>query len=159
VTGVTAHYVTEEVDRGDILLQRAIEIGDDENDGQLRRRLAAVAAGMIPELISMFAAHQRPRGQPQGDRTASQAPRPSADEGRLHPNMGVDLIRRKMRALNPLPGTSIEVGGRWVAVSRFALRPDSRGAGIYDSAGAVDVVADTGAIRLFKCEGVSPSRS
>ena len=171
VTGVTAHYVIEKVDEGNILFQRSIAIGEVDNDGQLRQKLANLAGEMIPELIGMFAGFTKPASAPQDHSLATLAPKPTVEDGYLElatdplppspfPLRGrsrIDLIRRKMRAFNPLPGTSILVkdwnvpeGGRRVAVDRFALFQDSRADGLYENDNSIDLIIDSQAIRLHK---------
>jgi folate-dependent phosphoribosylglycinamide formyltransferase PurN len=39
-TGVTAHYVTEHIDSGEIILQRSIDIGSDETLHSLQTKVA-----------------------------------------------------------------------------------------------------------------------
>jgi len=56
LSGVTIHFVDEEVDHGPIILQEAVEVfpGDDEND--LRRRIQEVEHRVYPQVIDAFAA-------------------------------------------------------------------------------------------------------
>jgi len=56
LTGVTIHFVDEEVDHGPIIYQEAVEVfaGDTEDD--LRRRIQAVEHRCYPEAIHAFAA-------------------------------------------------------------------------------------------------------
>src|SRR5439155_21596260 len=42
-TGVTAHFLTREPDRGDIVLQREVGIEESDTDGSLRRKLHSAA--------------------------------------------------------------------------------------------------------------------
>ncbi|GAB4544512.1 MAG: hypothetical protein Kow0063_38240 [Anaerolineae bacterium] len=150
VTGVTAHYVTEKLDEGNMLLQRSMVIDEADNDGRLRQKLARLTGEMIPELIGMFAGFTRPAGTPQDHSQASFAPKPTQEDGYLELASDIDTVRRKMRAFNPLPGTSILVGGKRVAVDRFELLQDDRPDGVYNGGHAIDLVIDSLAIRLSK---------
>jgi methionyl-tRNA formyltransferase len=150
ITGVTVHYVSDKLDGGDILLQRSMHIEGIENDGALRRQLAKLAGAMVPELIEMFANFNKPAGRPQDHTLASFAPKPTAGDGYLERAADIDTIRRKMRAFNPLPGTSILVGDRRVPVDRFEVLRDDRARGLYERENAIDLVADSHAIRLVK---------
>jgi methionyl-tRNA formyltransferase len=151
VSGVTAHYVSEAVDEGNILLQRSLSISGITNDGALRHDLARLAGEMIPDLIEMFAGGGKPPGQVQDHRLASLAPKPAAEAGELDPARDdIDTIRRKMRAFNPLPGTTLRLGQRRVAVDRFELMADNRSDGWYEQEPAIDMVVASQAIRLFK---------
>ena len=148
-TGVTAHYITETVDEGDILLQRSLVIDAADNDGCLRRKLARMAAQMIPEVIGLFDGFTRPAGVAQDHRLASSAPRPGSEDGYLEGSADIDAVRRKVRAFNPLPGTSILVDDRRVAVNRYDLFEDGRENGIYAGEFFIDYVINARAIRLF----------
>ncbi|MCL2152645.1 MAG: phosphoribosylglycinamide formyltransferase [Oscillospiraceae bacterium] len=55
VTGATAHFVTEVVDDGPIILQKAVEIYEDDTPQTLQRRVMEEAEWKIlPEAISLF---------------------------------------------------------------------------------------------------------
>jgi methionyl-tRNA formyltransferase len=150
VAGVTAHYVTEKLDEGNILSQRSVAINEMDNDGQLRQKLARLAGEMIPELIGMFAGFTKPAGRLQDHSLATLAPRPTAEDGYLELAADIPTIRRKVRAFNPLPGTSILVGERRVTVDRFELYQNSRADGLYDNDNFIDLIIDSQAIRLYK---------
>jgi UDP-4-amino-4-deoxy-L-arabinose formyltransferase/UDP-glucuronic acid dehydrogenase (UDP-4-keto-hexauronic acid decarboxylating) len=150
VTGMTIHYVTDRPDEGNILLQRSIVIGNTDNDGQLRQKLARLAGELVPELVGMFSASTKPAGTPQDHSLVTLAPKPTVEEGYLERAMDINTIRRKMRAFNPLPGTSILIGNRRVAVDRFERFQESRTDGIYDNGHSIDLVINSEAIRLYK---------
>lgn len=150
VTGITVHYVTEYVDEGDILLQRSLNISETDNDGRLRYRLAKLAGDLTPELVGMFAGFTRPVGKPQAHGLASSAPKPTVEDGYLEQAADVDAIRRRVRAFNPLPGTSILVGGARVAVDRFEMMRNGGLERVWASKDAVEVNVGGRAIRLFK---------
>jgi len=55
VTGATAHFVTETVDDGPIILQRAVPVLEDDTPSTLQRRVMEEAEWKIlPEAISLF---------------------------------------------------------------------------------------------------------
>jgi len=53
-TGITVHLLTEEVDSGDILIQKEIGIEKKDNEGSLRKKLAFSAAETTQELIMLI---------------------------------------------------------------------------------------------------------
>lgn len=149
-TGVTVHYVTDRVDEGNILLQKSISIDEMENDGQLRRKLSSLSAKMVPEIITMFSGATRPVGTPQDHSLATLAPKPAVEDGCLEQCVDVNAIQNRVRAFNPLPGTSYAVGDQRIVVDRFQLVPVDGPDGIYDEGDTIKVILDTQAIRLFK---------
>ena len=55
VTGATAHFATENVDDGPVILQKAVEIFEDDTPAALQRRVMEEAEWKIlPEAISLF---------------------------------------------------------------------------------------------------------
>ena len=55
VTGATAHFATESVDDGPIILQKAVQILEDDTPATLQRRVMEEAEWKIlPEAISLF---------------------------------------------------------------------------------------------------------
>ena len=121
ITGVTVHYVTEKLDEGDILLQKAIIISETDDDGRLRQKLAKLAAEMVPELVELFAGFKKPVGIPQDNSMACFAPRPTVEDGYLELATDINTIQRRIRAFNPLPGTSILISDERISVGRFEL--------------------------------------
>lgn len=103
-TGITYHVLTEQIDAGDILLKRAISIGG-LVDGELRRKLAGLAADMLDPFLTMYMSGNL-LGSPQ-----------KMDEGRYFPKVtskeGVMLLRSggfpkesMQRGLTPYPGVT-----------------------------------------------------
>ncbi len=56
VTGVTVHYVTDDVDAGPIVLQAAVPVLDDDTPGSLLERLHEQEHRLLPEAIALHAA-------------------------------------------------------------------------------------------------------
>ena len=148
-TGVTIHYVTKKLDDGDILLQKSSDISETDNDGRLRHKLAQLAAEMVPELVELFSGFNKPAGTPQDHSLACYAPKPIIEDGYLELAPDIETIRRKMRAFNPLPGTSILLGNRRTLVDRCELIKGNHIDGCYESSDTIDVFLESQAIRLY----------
>lgn len=52
--GVTVHFVNEELDAGDILLQKNIEISNNDNENTLRRKAIKLGTEMIAEAVTLI---------------------------------------------------------------------------------------------------------
>ena len=150
VTGVTVHSMTEKLDDGDILLQRSIAVGESDNDGHLRKKLAILSGEMVREVIDKFAGFTRPTGTAQNNDLVSLAPKPTVEDGYIELAPDIASVRRKMRAFNPLPGTSILVGNKRVTVDRFELLQDTRRDGLYRNHDSIDLIIGSQAIRLYE---------
>ena len=55
VTGVTVHFVDEELDHGPIIRQEAVEILPDDDEATLHRRIQGVEHRLLPEVVSELA--------------------------------------------------------------------------------------------------------
>lgn len=55
VTGVTVHFVDESVDGGPIILQKAIEVLDEDTPETLAERVKTVEHELLPQAIKLFA--------------------------------------------------------------------------------------------------------
>ncbi len=54
ITGATVHFVDEEYDHGPIILQKAVEVLDDDTPDSLAERVQAVEREIYPEAIRLF---------------------------------------------------------------------------------------------------------
>jgi formyltetrahydrofolate-dependent phosphoribosylglycinamide formyltransferase len=55
VSGVTIHFVDEEVDHGPIILQEAVSIVDGESEASLQARVQAIEHRAFPQVVDAFA--------------------------------------------------------------------------------------------------------
>lgn len=53
-TGATTFFLTHEIDTGKIILQRTIEIGEDDNAGTIHDKLMVMGAGMVTETVGLL---------------------------------------------------------------------------------------------------------
>jgi phosphoribosylglycinamide formyltransferase-1 len=56
VTGVTVHFVVEEVDAGPIVAQEAVAIGPDDTADSLHERLKTIEHRLLPDAVALFCA-------------------------------------------------------------------------------------------------------
>ncbi|MEP7145387.1 MAG: methionyl-tRNA formyltransferase [bacterium] len=150
-TGVTVHFLTENLDSGNIILQKDLYISSDDNYSSLKRKIAVLSGEIIPEVLNLFAEGHKPEGLIQNEKESSYFPKPKAEDAYLESETSIVTIKNKMRALNPFPGTSILIGGKRIRVNKFELLKtlDSNN-GLTDSETFVDVRLNSCGIRLFK---------
>ena len=55
LTGATVHFADDEYDHGPIILQRAVEVRDDDDPASLAARVQAVERQLVPEAIRLIA--------------------------------------------------------------------------------------------------------
>jgi methionyl-tRNA formyltransferase len=107
-TGITAMYMDEGLDTGDILLQRRVEILPNDTGGSLHDRLAQIAPEALLESLRLVAAENAPR-IPQDNARATYAPKLKREHGLIDWSESAEAIERKIRAYNPWPGAFMKV--------------------------------------------------
>jgi len=108
-TGSTFFVMDRGADSGDIVSQREVTIGDDDDAGSLYARLGAVAESQIDEICGELAAGRLPR-TPQNPARANAWRRRTRRDGVIDWRMPAAGIRNLVRALtSPYPGATCVV--------------------------------------------------
>jgi methionyl-tRNA formyltransferase len=103
-TGITAMHVVRELDAGDVILSRSIDISAVETGGSLHDRLAELAVEVLEEALIQLEAGSAPR-IPQDPALVSYIPKLERDDGRIDWSQPATAIERRIRAYDPWPGT------------------------------------------------------
>ncbi|MGM9522083.1 MAG: methionyl-tRNA formyltransferase [Oscillospiraceae bacterium] len=114
-TGVTAMYMAEEMDAGDIIEARRTEILPGETSGELFSRLAPIGAGLLCDTIRNILSGNFTR-TPQDSSCATFAPPLTKDMSDISWAQEGEKIVSKINGLNPWPVASAEING-----TRFKL--------------------------------------
>lgn len=101
-TGVTTFFIQQKVDTGNVILQRATPIGDDDNAGSLHDRLSLLGADVLLETVDRIASGTV-QPQRQNDSLASPAPKIFKDDCRIDWSWPADRIYNFVRGLSPYP--------------------------------------------------------
>ena len=127
ITGITIMAMNEEMDAGDILLQRPTPIAVEETGGSLTERLATLGASALGEALDGLEVNALvPRPQPAEGVTF--APRIERADGRLDWQRPAVELERQVRAFAPVPSAFTTLGGRVLKVHRARVDTDA-GAG------------------------------
>lgn len=112
-TGVTTMKMVRELDAGDIYEQIETKIGVRESVGELHDRLAVIGGELILSTIEKLAAGTLV-GRAQDVSLVTLAHKLTKEMEALDPTLSAVELDRRVRALNPWPGTSfwIETGGK-----------------------------------------------
>lgn len=102
-TGVTTMRMIASLDAGDILMQRAIPISDDDTTATLEVRLALLGADLLIETLDALAAGAV-HPVPQDHDRATWAPTLSKDDGRIDWSLPARELWLRVRAFDPWPG-------------------------------------------------------
>lgn len=102
-SGITVMYMSEELDTGDILLQKTSAIRHRETSGSLHDRLARLAPEALESALDMLIHGEAPRIPQAGDQ-ATYAGKLDRDSGLVHWSESCWQIDRLVRAMTPWPG-------------------------------------------------------
>jgi methionyl-tRNA formyltransferase len=128
-TGVTLHYMEEKPDRGDIVAQRAVPIGDSDTALTLFRKLTAAAAALMRETYPLLCAGTAPR-LPQDHARASYFGGRRPADGRIDWTQSARAIFNLVRAVtHPYPGAFGLWKGRALYVWEAHPVPEARPSG------------------------------
>jgi methionyl-tRNA formyltransferase len=109
VSGVTTFTITHEIDTGEILLQQKVEIGNDENAGELHDKLVITGAALLLETVEKIESRDiKPFPQPEIPNTHP-APKLFRETCEINWNLTVEQVRNLIRGLSPHPGAWCEL--------------------------------------------------
>lgn len=146
-TGITIMQVSEPMDAGDILLQKAIPIAATDTGGSLHDKLARLGAEALQEAIALLKAGRlTPRQQNEAEVT--QAPLIQKDDGRVDWHLAAAVIERRVRAFNPWPSAYATLNGKllkiFAAQVEHAPRPSQAAPGTIIEVTPVSMSVATG---------------
>jgi methionyl-tRNA formyltransferase len=127
-TGVTVFFIGEEVDAGDIIMQRTVPIGADETAGELSERLAHIGGQALLETVDAIARDQIPRIT-QSLAEPCPAPKLKKEVGRIDWTKAALQVNNLIRGLNPKPGAFTTFQGQTIKIHRaLVIGEASKGA-------------------------------
>jgi len=122
-TGVSSIFMKEEVDEGEIILQRKVPIDYEDNYLSLLEKLCEVGVNLLEETLDLIR-EGKASPYPQDDSGASYAPFLKKSDGHIVWNDSSHRILNRIRALNPWPGTYVKVNsGKKVKILEAKIAP------------------------------------
>ena len=102
-TGVTTFFLQQEIDTGDLILQKRTPITDGDNAGTIHDRLMSIGAAAVVETVDCIIAGNAPKTpQPQGV-TLKSAPKIFKETCRIDWTQSCHQIFNFLRGLSPYP--------------------------------------------------------
>jgi len=152
-SGVTTMKLVEKLDAGDILLQARTPISSEDTAGTLHDRLMQMGADLIVPTLQGLAEGSL-RGEVQDESQVTYAAKLSKEMEWLDSAQTAEVLDRRVRALNPWPGTSVWLGGNRLKVKRARLRRDISGqkGKVYERAGMLLLGTESGALELLSVQ-------
>lgn len=160
-TGVTVLHVSEELDAGDIILQRAVAIHADDTSATLEARLAQEGAALLGAALPLLEANQAPR-RPQDPSRVTYAPKLSPREALAHWQDPAQKIVDRVRAFNPWPVAYTLRDGVPLKIWRAAAGPRAAsatpGTVLAADRDGLWIAAGDGAVQLLEVQPASGRR-
>lgn len=125
-TGVTIMQMDAGLDTGDMLLMERVAIAPQDTTGTLHDKLAALGGRMVVEALEL-AAFGRLRPQPQPAEGVTYAHKIEKAEAAIAWSQPADVIERRIRAFDPFPGATAQLGGETVKLWRAQALLQGRG--------------------------------
>jgi methionyl-tRNA formyltransferase len=155
-SGVTTMRIVRQLDAGDILIQRSTPISDRETAESLHDRLSLMGGDLIVETLSGVAAGKiLPRVQDESQVTYAHKLDKAMEV--LDPSLGAAVLDRKIRALNPWPGTSVWLSKTGDRIKIKEARPypqvnASRPLGLFERSGMLFLGTEQGSLEVVRLQ-------
>lgn len=156
-TGITIMQISEQMDAGNILLQKALPIAAADTGGSLHDKLARLGAKALQEAIELLKAGQLTARQ-QNESEVTSAPLIKKEDGRINWNLDAVVIERRVRAFNPWPSAYTALNGKllkvFAAQVEHSLRSSQAAPGtiIEVTPVSVSVVTGNGVLTLLEVQ-------
>jgi len=121
-TGVTIMQMDAGLDTGDMLLEERIAIGPEDSTGTLHDKLAALGGRLVVQALELAACGGlKPVPQPAAGVTYAQ--KIDKAEAAIAWRQPAEAIARRIRAFDPVPGASAQLGGETLKIWRARALP------------------------------------
>jgi len=151
-TGVTTFFLKQDVDTGNIILQRSMPIGPEETAGEVHDRMMEIGADVVLETVKLIEAGKAV-ATPQDESLASPAPKIFKEDCRIPWQKPSLEVHNHIRGLSPHPGAWTTSGDRVLKIYRSRVVEGSGDPGqILDTEGRLVVACGTGAVEVLELQ-------
>lgn len=116
--GVTAMYMEEGLDCGDMILKMSVPVGENETSEELYERLEALGAQCLSETMKRFEGGKKAPAVPQDDSKSSLAPMLEKAMGKLDFSKSAQEVHNWIRGMNSWPSAFTKYKGKLLKVHR-----------------------------------------
>lgn len=120
-TGVTIMQTAEGLDTGDILLQKSIEIAENDTAGTLFDKLGMLGAESLMEYLDSLEKGIKISPIKQDEKSASYYPMLKKTDGKIDWSLSAKEICNRVRGVTPWPGAYTHIGGKILKL--FGVKP------------------------------------
>lgn len=119
-TGVTTMFINEKLDEGDILLQKAVPIKEEDNVGTIHDLLADLGADLLVKTLTLMEQGQL-ISRPQNHSQATFAPPLRREDEIIDWSKSAQAIFNQTRGMDPWPGAKTTWGKRILKIYRVKV--------------------------------------
>lgn len=132
-SGVTTFMLNHQIDCGDIIEQRRVEITSEMNAGELHDKLMVVGADLVVDTVKKIEQGRVVFHRQNGEST--QAPKIFKDDCKIDFSMGSREIYDKIRGLSPYPTAWCEIGSTTAKIyaAKYVIENHSITSGCYET--------------------------
>ncbi len=124
-TGVTTFYINENIDSGDILLQKKVEISENETAGTLTDKLSFEGSQLLCETIDRLSKNKITAKPQKLLDDIKLAPKINAENSHLNLEKKIDEIKSMIRGLSPSPGAWVTLKTKKTSIVMKIFDSDS----------------------------------
>ena len=150
-TGVTAMYMDEGLDTGDMLMKTEIDIGENETADELHDRLSAVGAELAVDVIRAFE-NGTVKREKQDDSKSSYTKMLTKEMSKIDFSRPALQIHNQVRGLNSWPSASAMLNGKRIKIHRTAVSKGSGSPGQILSLNPLVVACGEGAVEIVELQ-------
>lgn len=154
-TGITIQKMGLQLDAGDILLQKKIDIGPEETSAELLERLALLGGEALVEAVRIMEGGTA-KFTPQNSKCVSYAPKIERSHAKIDWSKDATFIYNQVRSLQPWPVAETLLGGGRLKIFKASVEESSEpakpGQIFTDSKSFVRVKCGVGALSLLEVQ-------
>jgi methionyl-tRNA formyltransferase len=162
-TGITIMQMDADLDTGDMLLVREVTIGETQTAGELHDVLADTGAAAIVQALRALGSTGL-AAVPQPEDGVTYAAKLDKAEAALDFSLSADVLARRVRAFNPVPGATLRLPGLddpvkvWRAEALPGAAAAAPGTVLRATLQGIDVAAAEGILRLLELQKAGGKR-
>jgi methionyl-tRNA formyltransferase len=162
-TGITIMQMDAGLDTGDMLLVREVPIGETQTAGELHDVLADTGAAAIVQALQALGSTGLD-AVPQPEDGVTYAAKLDKAEAALDFSLSADVLARRVRAFNPVPGATLRLPGVddpvkvWRAEALPGATAAAPGTVLRATPQGIDVAAAEGILRLLELQKAGGKR-
>ena len=151
-TGITVMQVSQQMDAGAILLQKATPITHSETGGSLHDKLAVLGAEALREALALFR-QDKLVARPQDETQVSYAALIKKEDGRIDWSQDASSIERRIRAFHPWPSAFTTGQGKLLKIysarlEQSPISPAAPGSVLASAPNQLLIATGSGALAL-----------